>query len=199
MTLGSLRAAGSWEHGAPASTENRRARPAFDSRSPPLHVSPKGAVQMKILPWRREDAFPTQSLASWIQRFFDEDGWFNAPFASRLPATFTSANIPPVDVAETEQAITVNVELPGLDEKDIDVTFQGNQLTIRAERKFEEEKKDTRYHRVERQYGTFTRTLPMPDNLKSDAIDARYKNGVLTITIPKVEPTPAAKVKVRAG
>ncbi|HLU37817.1 MAG TPA: Hsp20/alpha crystallin family protein [Planctomycetota bacterium] len=154
---------------------------------------------MKILPWRREDAFPTQSLASWIQRFFDEDGWFNAPFASRLPATFTSANIPPVDVAETEQAITVNVELPGLDEKDIDVTFQGNQLTIRAERKFEEEKKDTRYHRVERQYGTFTRTLPMPDNLKSDAIDARYKNGVLTITIPKVEPTPAAKVKVRAG
>jgi HSP20 family protein len=157
------------------------------------------SIDMKITPWRREAAFPTQNLTSWIQKFFDDDGWFTAPLTSRLPETFTRGNVPPVNVAETDKDMTVTVELPGLKEDDINVAFQGNLLTIRAERKFEEEKKDKQYHRVECQYGTFERSLAMPENLKRDQIDARYKNGILTLTIPKVEPTPATKVKVKTG
>lgn len=158
---------------------------------------------MKLTPWRRTDVsfptFPTQNLATWIQRFFDDDGWLTSPLTSKLPETFTRGNVPPVNVAETEKEMTVTVELPGLKEEDINVTFQNNQLTIRAERKFEEEKKDKQYHCMESQYGTLQRTLALPENLKHDAIDARYKNGILTLTIPKVEPTPVTKVKVKAG
>jgi HSP20 family protein len=156
---------------------------------------------MKLNPWRRMEAapsLPAQNLASWIQRFFDDD-WFSPPVTSRLPETFTRGGVPAVNVAETEKEMTVTVELPGLKEDDIHVTFQGDLLTVRAERKFEEEKKDKQYHRVESQYGTIERVLTMPRGLKQDAIEARYKNGILTLTIPKVEPTPANKVKVKAG
>lgn len=154
---------------------------------------------MKLTPWRRQESLPVQSLASWIQRFFD-DGWTDtSAVANRLPETFTRGNVPAVNVAETDKEMTVTVELPGLKEEDINVTFQGDQLAIRAERKFEEEKKDKQYHFVESQYGTFARTLTMPDGLKRDQIEARYKNGILTLTIPKVEPTPAMKVKVKPG
>jgi HSP20 family protein len=154
-----------------------------------------------LTPWRRNDvALSSPALASWIQKFFDDDNWFNlAPLTSRLPEAFTGATWPPVNVAEGEKEMTVTVELPGLEEKDINVSFQGNLLTVRAERKFEEEKKDKQFRRLESQYGTLERTLTMPDNLRHDAIEARYKNGILTLTIPKVEPTPATKIKVKPG
>ncbi|MEZ5965006.1 MAG: Hsp20/alpha crystallin family protein [Planctomycetota bacterium] len=142
--------------------------------------------------------FPTQSLAHWIQRFFDND-WMAAPATSRLPAALTGDVMPAVNLGETDKEVTVSVELPGLEEKDIDVSWSGNQLCIKAERKFEAEKKEKHYHYVESQYGTFARTLVMPEGLKRDQVDARFKNGVLTLTIPKVEPTPATKVKVKAG
>lgn len=147
-------------------------------------------------PTRTNTSLPAQNLASWIQKFFDGD-WLSAPLASRLPAAFASGNVPAVNLAETDKEITVTVELPGLEDKDIDVSWNGNLLCIKAERKFEEEKKDKRYHYVECQYGTFARTLTMPEGLRKDAVDARYKNGILTLVIPKVEPTPAMKVKVK--
>jgi len=153
---------------------------------------------VNLTPWSRQGSLlPAQNLTSWIQKFFDGD-WMSMPLANRLPATFTG-NVPVANMAETDKEMTVTVELPGLEEKDIDVSWTGNQLCIKAERKFEEEKKDKRYHYVESQYGTFSRTLTMPEGLKKDAVDARYKNGILTLTIPKVEPMPAAKVKIKTG
>jgi HSP20 family protein len=155
---------------------------------------------MKLTPWRKNEAVaPAQSLATWIQRFFDDPFFAASPTATHLPETFTRGHLPPVNVAENDKEMAVTVELPGLEEKDIEVSLSGNLLTIQAERKFEDEKKDKQYHRVECQYGTFTRTLTLPDGLKRDAVDARYKNGILTLTIPKVEPTPTARVKVKGG
>lgn len=154
---------------------------------------------MKLVPWRREDAaFPTLG-SSLMQRLFDDD-WLAAwPTVNRLPEAFTSNGAPAVNVAETDKEVTVTAEMPGLKEEDIDISFNGSLLTIKAERKFEEEKKEKQYHRTEIQYGTLSRTLRLPEGLNGDAIDARYKNGILTLTIPKVEPTPTRKVKVKTA
>ena len=99
---------------------------------------------MKLVPWRREDAaFPTLG-SSLMQRLLDDD-WLAAwPTVNRLPEAFTSNGAPAVNVAETDKEVTVTAEMPGLKEEDIDISFNGSLLTIKAERKFEEEKKDFR-------------------------------------------------------
>lgn len=150
---------------------------------------------MRLIPWTRDPLGLTRRTDSLFNRLFDE------PFAftDQLPETFRSNLVPAVNIAEDEKALTVSAELPGLEEKDIDVQVMGNQLVISAERKFEEEKKEKEYHRVEHQYGSFSRTVSLPTGLKTDAVDAVYKNGILTVSIPKIEPTPTAKIKVKHG
>jgi len=127
--------------------------------------------------------------------------FFGTEVPSHLPATFSGNVMPPVDVAETEKLWTVSVQLPGLNEKDIAVQILGNQLVISGERKWEDEKKGKEFHRVESQYGSFYRSIALPENarLEPDSIAASYKKGILEITIPKLEPTPAAKIPVKAG
>jgi HSP20 family protein len=92
------------------------------------------------------------------------------------------------------------VDLPGLEEKDIDVKLMGTQLMISAERKWEEEKKGKEFHRVESQYGSFARSLTLPENarMNRESIEATFQKGILEIKIPKVEPTPAAKIAIKA-
>jgi HSP20 family protein len=129
---------------------------------------------------------------------------FNVPFnngsRNRLPAVFQTRSVPPLNVSESEQHYTVSVELPGMDAKDINIEVMGNQLTISGERKWEEEKKGKEFLRVESQYGNFSRTLMLPENLRSDreAIEATFQKGILEIKIPKVEPTPVAKIAIKA-
>jgi HSP20 family protein len=131
------------------------------------------------------------------------DDWFGFPWMetpkSRLPEVFQGAALPPVNVSETDKAFLVSVDLPGLEEKDIDVKLMGNQLMISAERRWEEEKKGREYHKVESQFGRFERTVMLPDNVRSGGGDATYKKGVLTVTLPKVEPTPSKKIDVKGG
>jgi HSP20 family protein len=154
---------------------------------------------MKLLPSRRE----TRPLA--VQDDFDDlfrsfaEPFFNG-FRNRLPATFEARSFPPVNVSETEQRYTVSVELPGMDAKDINIEIMGNQLTISGERKWEEEKKGKEYHRVESQYGSFARTVTLPENVRLDreSIEAAFQKGVLEINLPKVEPTPIAKIAIKA-
>jgi HSP20 family protein len=154
---------------------------------------------MSLIPWRRHDAPLT--LPEEFDEFFNQFGesLFNG-FRSRMPAVFQTRAFPPVNVAESEQHFTVSVELPGLDAKDINIELMGNQLQISGERKFEEEKKGKEYRRVESQYGKFSRSLTLPDNLRLDreSIDATFHKGVLEIKVPKVEPTPAAKIPIKA-
>ena len=122
-------------------------------------------------------------------------------FESRLPEVFQRrGGMPAMNVSEDEQGYEVTVELPGLDEKDIEIQLMGNQLVISGERKWHEEKKEQEFHRVESQYGSFQRSVTLPDDTRRDgeAVEATYKKGVLTVRVPKVEPTPARKIKVQS-
>jgi HSP20 family protein len=152
---------------------------------------------MKIIPWQRHEG----DLA--LRSEFD-DFWktFTEPFdgfRNRLPAMFHARNFPPMNVSESENHFTVALELPGMDVKDISIEVMGNQLQISGERKWEEEKKGKEYHRVESQYGSFSRSLTLPENLRLDreSIEATFQKGILEIKVPKLEPTPAAKIPIK--
>lgn len=95
--------------------------------------------------------------------------------------------MPRLDVTETEKNVEVKAELPGLERKDIDITLDRDLLVIKGEKKEEKEEKDRYYHRVERSYGTFCRSVRLPASVKDEKINATFKDGILTITLPKVE------------
>lgn len=103
---------------------------------------------------------------------------------------------PPVDVAEDDDQIAVKVELPGMKKEDIDIELTGDTLTIRGERKFENEEKRDKYVRVERVYGRFQRSFTVGVPIKADELKAAYKDGILEITIPKAEEVKPKKVEV---
>jgi HSP20 family protein len=121
------------------------------------------------------------------------------PLVERLPAPVSGTYVPPMDVSETDKAWIVSVQLPGLEEKDIQVELRGNLLTIRGERTWTQEKKDKHFHRVESQYGAFERALTLPTTLRlePEAVTARYVKGVLELVLPKVEPTPVARIPIK--
>lgn len=150
---------------------------------------------MSIVPWRRKESMVRdwEDLPSVFNRLFD-GRWFD-----QLPEAVAGGRIPPVNLAEDEGNFTVNVEIPGMNEKDINVQLMGNQLVISGEKKFEEEKKGKDYHRVEAQYGSFSRTVVLPREVRGTGVKAAYRNGILTVTIPKQEPTPASRIEVKAG
>jgi len=97
---------------------------------------------------------------------------------------------PSLDLSETKDALVLKMEIPGMDAKDIQVSFQENLLTVKGERKQEKEEKDERHHVVERSYGAFTRSMRLPVGVDSSKVNATFKSGVLSVTMPK---TPAAK------
>src|SRR6201997_5668183 len=103
----------------------------------------------------------------------------------REDALTTTAFAPPVDVYEDEHHVTLKIEVPGIDEKDIDVRIENNTLSVHGERKFEKEEKEENYRRVERQYGSFTRTFTLPNTVDPEKVSANYEKGVLKITLAK--------------
>ena len=106
--------------------------------------------------------------------------------------------MPNLDLSETKEALTVKVEIPGMDSKDVQVTLQENVLTIKGEKKEEKESKDERYHRVERNYGAFARSVRLPVGVDGSKVEARFKNGVLTVTLPKTPGARGTTVPVKA-
>ena len=140
---------------------------------------------MNLVPWR-----PLMELMPFrdFDRLF-EDFWpAETPEREWLPA---------LDLSETEDKVLVKVELPGIDPKDIEVTVLGELLTIKGERKQEKEEKEEDYHRVERVYGSFCRTLRLPTTAEPDKVSASYKDGILKLTIPKKEEAKAKKIEVK--
>ena len=103
---------------------------------------------------------------------------------------------PAVDIYETPNELVVKADLPDVNEKDIDVRVENNLLTIRGERKFEKSVSEENYLRVERTYGSFSRSFSLPNTVNPEAIGAEYKNGVLTVTLPKREESKPRQVKV---
>jgi HSP20 family protein len=107
--------------------------------------------------------------------------------------------VPPVDVYEDEHHLTLKAELPGIDPKDVDVRVENNILTIRGERKFEKEEKEENFHRIERRYGTFTRSFTLPNTVNPDSVKADYENGVLKIEFEKRAEAKPKQIQVNIG
>ncbi len=105
--------------------------------------------------------------------------------------------LPSIDVSETKNELVIKAELPGLDPKDIDISMNNGYLTIKGEKKHEKEEKDENYHLVERSYGSFTRSVRLPNEVQSDKITASFKNGVLRITLPKSEEAKKKEIKIK--
>ncbi len=112
---------------------------------------------------------------------------------------FTGTWAPPVDIYETKDKITLKAELPGFEEKQINLRFEDGILTLEGERKFEKESGDENYHRVERSYGKFVRSFAIPAGVEGDKIAASFSNGVLTVELPKREETKPKQIRIEAG
>jgi HSP20 family protein len=105
--------------------------------------------------------------------------------------------LPPVDIfADGRQALVINAELPGLDRGDIELTIENNTLTLKGEKKHAADVQDEQYHRVERAYGTFSRTFALPPTVDSAKVAAEFKNGVLTVRLPLREEAKPKQIKV---
>src|ERR1700740_1009844 len=117
----------------------------------------------------------------------------------REDALATSSLAPAVDVYEDEHNVTLKIEVPGIDEKDIDVRIENNTLTVHGERKFEKEEKEENYRRVERQYGSFTRTFTLPTTVAAENVKATYDKGVLKVQLAKKAEAKPKQIKVNIG
>lgn len=104
--------------------------------------------------------------------------------------------MPPVDIQEREDGYRLQAELPGLTKDDINITLENNILRLSGERKFEKDVKKESYHRIERTYGTFTRSFALPSQVNGEGVQAAFENGVLTITVPKAEQAKPRKITI---
>ena len=121
---------------------------------------------------------------------------FESSFPGRSDNSALTTWAPAVDIYETENELVVKADLPDVSEKDLDVRIENNTLTIRGERKFEKKVEEENYLRVERTYGSFSRSFSLPNTVNSEAIKAEYKNGVLTIELPKRAESKPKQIKV---
>ena len=126
------------------------------------------------------------SLEDTLNRFF------TAPVASR-PWT------PPVDIVETEQELILKADVPEMTEKDIAISIEKGTLTIKGERNFEKKDDTASYHRIERGYGSFARSFGLPETVDPEKVSAAYKNGVLTVTLPKMELAKPRTIEVKVS
>jgi len=135
---------------------------------------------------------PFATLQREIERLFDD-------FTRGFPAVRTQDLTPSLDVTETDKEIEITAELPGLEEKDVQINVADNLLTIKGEKKAEKEEKDKNYRLVERSYGAFARTLELPAGVNPDQIKASIAKGVLTVTVPKPAPAQTKTIEVKAA
>jgi HSP20 family protein len=155
-------------------------------------------------PAKAADWQPFDVLRNQVDRLFHDfqTGFLKAPFFSPLPdiEAFWRRNLdfnvtPAMDIVEKDKAFEVTAELPGLDAKNIDVQLANGMLTIKGQKQEEKEEKTKDRYVSERRYGSFRRTLQMPDSVDAEKIEASYKSGVLTVTLPK---SPEAQKKEKA-
>ena len=148
-----------------------------------------------LIPWRKKEpsALPAETANPFerLHREMNElfDGFLREFGGPALPSLWTGRTedrlSPSVEVSETDDAVHVTAELPGLDEKDIQVSLDDNILTVKGEKKQEREEKQKNFYLSERSYGLFQRVIPLPAGIETDKVKAQFKKGVLTITLPK--------------
>jgi HSP20 family protein len=127
----------------------------------------------------------------------------NRLFTGNVGRTFDDEGIargswsPSVDIYENKEQIVLEAELPGMNREDFDLTVENNVITLRGERRFEKKEDTDNYHRVERAYGSFTRSFTLPNTVSGEGASADYRNGVLRVTLPKREETKARRIEVK--
>jgi HSP20 family protein len=157
-----------------------------------VEPAPKTPVKSTEKTPAQAEWHPLGHLRREIDRLLDDWSSWRRPFGRTLfdvePFWRGAAEwggVPAVDIAENEKEYEINAELPGMDEKDIDVKFADGRLTIKGEKREEKEEKDKNYYLSERRYGSFQRSFQVPDGVDTDKIEANFKNGVLTVRLPK--------------
>lgn len=135
-----------------------------------------------------------QTLQHRMNRLFDEQYG-----GSREESMTTGAFVPPVDIYEDEHGIQLKLEVPGINEQDLDIKVENNVLTVSGERKFEKEQKEENFHRIERRYGSFVRSFTLPNTVDTENITAEYTNGVLNVRLAKRAEAKPKQIKVSIG
>ena len=159
----------------------------------------KGGITMSLIRWN-----PLHELDRWPSDFFGVqrdinrlfDNFFRSSVGSEETMA-TSVHAPSVDIAEQENEFVVKVELPGVEKEDVKISLESNILTIKGEKKQEKEEKNKNFHRLERSYGSFQRSFTLPSSVKSEKIDAVFTNGILNITLPKIEEAKPKQIEVK--
>jgi HSP20 family protein len=134
------------------------------------------------------------ALQGRLNRLFEEQ------VAGGREESFTAgAFVPPVDIYEDEHGIQLKLEVPGIEQKDLEVKVENNVLTVSGERKFEKDEKEENYRRVERRYGSFTRSFTLPPTVNTEDVSADYNNGVLKVKLGKRIEAKPKQIKVNIG
>jgi HSP20 family protein len=133
------------------------------------------------------------ALQNHVNRMFEEQ------YGGREESLAAGAFVPPVDVYEDEHSVQLTLEVPGIDEKDLDLKVEKNLLTVSGERKFEKEQKEENFRRVERRYGSFSRSFTLPTTVSTEDIQANYDHGVLSIRLAKRAEAKPKQIKVTIG
>jgi HSP20 family protein len=134
------------------------------------------------------------SLQNRMNRLFEEQYG-----GGREESLTTGAFVPPVDIYEDEHSIQLKLEVPGIEQKDLEIKVENNVLTVSGERKFEKEQKEENFHRVERRYGSFSRSFTLPNTVSTEETTADYNNGVLTVRLAKRAEAKPKQIKVSIG
>jgi HSP20 family protein len=121
---------------------------------------------------------------------------FETAFPGRTDSSTMTTWAPAVDIYETENELVLKADLPDMNERDVDIRVENNMLTVRGERKFEQKVKEENYLRIERTYGSFSRSFSLPNTISTENIKAEYKNGVLTVEMPKRAESKPKQVKI---
>jgi len=150
----------------------------------------------RYLPAERKGALEAPQRTRSVFDVID-DLW-RSPLETSLAQTMGQVEHPALNISEDEKNITVEAELPGMESKDIDLSLQNNMLVLQGEKRFENEKKEGNYHRIERSYGSFSRTIPLSSAVDEDKVKASFKNGVLTVTLPKQEVARGKKIGIES-
>ena len=145
---------------------------------------------MRLVKWRPGAGLPVNH--NHFEKMFDDFFGVNRRRMDLQNFDWT----PRVNVEEQEDRFEITAEVPGMKKEDIDIEVQDNVLTIKGERRFEKEEEDASYHICERSCGTFQRAFTLPENVKSDDIEAEYQDGILKLALPKVEPQKPKEIKV---
>ena len=133
------------------------------------------------------------ALQNRMSRLFEDQ------YGSGRESLTAGAFVPPVDIYEDEHSIQLKLEVPGIEEKDLDVRVENNVLTVSGERKFEKEEKEENFRRVERRYGNFIRTFTLPNTVNAEDVSANYENGILKIKLGKRAEAKPKQIKVNVG